>query len=104
MVVKERDFASLFINLFVTTCAMNCALIIMTLNLTENEISKNIILNVIYRQPNGDVKASKDYFNHLFPKNDKKVILVPDFSINVLDFENNKIVAHFFSQHDSNNK
>ena len=56
----------------------------------ENKRSKNIVLNLIYRQPNG---ISKNYFNDFFSKNeknDKKIKLVGDFHINALHFENNK--------------
>ena len=59
----------------------------------ENKRPKNIVLNVIYRQPNGELEIRENYFNDFFSKNeknDKKIILVEDFSINVLDFENNK--------------
>ena len=41
---------------------------------TENEKSKNIILNVIYRHPNGDLKVSEDYFNDFFFYNPLKII------------------------------
>ena len=74
----------------------------------ENKRSKNIILNVIYRQPNGE-----NHFNDFFSKNEEKyknIILVGDFNINILYFENNKKVgrkifeSNVFSQYDSNKK
>ena len=39
----------------------------------ESKGSKNIILNVIYRQPNGNLKVSKNYFNVFFPKMTKMI-------------------------------
>ena len=62
MVAKEEYSVSLFMNLFVTTFAKICALAIMTLKhllQKSNKRSKNIILNVIYRQPD------RDYFRRL---------------------------------------
>ena len=57
MVAKEEDSVSLFMNLFVTTFAKICALTILTLKQLlqkSNKRSKNIIRNVIYRQPDTD--------------------------------------------------
>ena len=34
----------------------------------ESKRSKNIILKVIYSQPNGDLKASENFFNNFFSK------------------------------------
>ena len=54
----------------------------------ESKRSKKIILNVIYWQPSGDLKVSENYFNDFFSKNEKnckKIILLGDFNINVLD-------------------
>ena len=65
-----------------------------------------MVLNVIYRQPNGDLKVSENYFNDFFSKtekNDKKIILVGDFNINVWDFENNKKVEKILNQMFSHN-
>ena len=48
-------------------------------------------MNVIYRQLNGDLKVSENYFNDSFSKNernDKKIILAGDFNINVEKFLN----------------
>ena len=57
--------------------------------------SKNIILNTIYRPPNGDMKQCVIHFKDLFSKNGKNlknIVLAGDFSINCLDFETNKNV------------
>ena len=65
-----------------------------------------MVLNVIYRQPNGDLKVSENYFNDFFSKtekNDKKIIFVGDFNMNVLDFENNKKVEKNLNQMFSHN-
>ena len=67
---------------------------------------KNIILRVIYRQSNGDVKVSENYFNDFLSKNEtnyKKMILVGDFNINVFDFENNRKVEKYLNQKFSRN-
>ena len=67
---------------------------------------KNIILRVIYRQSNGDVKVSENYFNDFLSKNEtnyKKIILVGDFNINVFDFENNRKVEKYLNQKSSRN-
>ena len=67
---------------------------------------KNIILRVIYRQSNGDVKVSENYFNDFLSKietNYKKMILVGDFNINVFDFENNRKVEKYLNQQFSRN-
>ena len=72
----------------------------------ENKRSKNIVLNVIYRQLNGGLKVSENYFNYFFSKidkNDKRIILVGDFNINVLEFENNKKIEKFLNRIFSHN-
>ena len=56
-----------------------------------NKKCKNIILNTIYRSPNGDVETCENYFKNLFAKND----MADDFNLNVFDFENNKKVQNF---------
>ena len=51
--------------------------------------SKNIILNTIYRPPNGDMKQCETYFKDVFSKNGKNlknIVLAGDFNINFLDF------------------
>ena len=62
--------------------------------------SKNIILNTIYRPPNGDMKQCAIHFKDMFSKNDKNpknIVLAGDFKINVLDFETNKKVQDFLN-------
>ena len=61
---------------------------------------KNIILNTIYRSPNGDMKQCGTHFKDLFSKNGKNlknIVLAGDFSINFLDFETNKYVQDFLN-------
>ena len=62
--------------------------------------SKNIILNTIYRPPNGDMKQCESYFKYIFSKNSKNlknIVLAGDFNINFLDFERNKNVQHLLN-------
>ena len=62
--------------------------------------SKNIILSIIYRPPNGDMKQSETHFKDLFSKNGKNlknIVLAIDFNINYLDFETNKNVQDFLN-------
>ena len=62
-----------------------------------NKKYKSIILNTIYRPPNGDMETCENY---LFAKNDtvnKHIVLAGDFNLNVLDFENNKKVQNFIN-------
>ena len=110
MVAKGKDSVSMFMNLFGTTFAKICALKIMTLKHLLQKLRikdlKNIILRVIYRQSNGDVKVSENYFNDFLSKNEtnyKKMILVGDFNINVFDFENNRKVEKYLNQKFSRN-
>ena len=56
---------------------------------------KNIILNTIYRPPDGDMKQCDTHFKNLFSKNGKNlknIVLSEDLNINFLDFETNKRV------------
>ena len=65
-----------------------------------NENSKNIILNLTYRPPNGDVKEFEKYLNEILSTNDilkKEVIMAGDFNMNMLDFEQNKKVQNFLN-------
>ena len=62
--------------------------------------SKNIILNTIYRPPNGDMKQCKTHLKDLFSKNGKNlknIVLAGDSNINFLDFETNKNVQDFLN-------
>ena len=65
-----------------------------------NKKCKNIILNTIYRPPNGDIEICENYFKNLFAKNDtvnKHIVLADNFNLNVLDFENNKNLQNFMN-------
>ena len=65
-----------------------------------NKKCKNIILNTICRPPNGDTETCENYFQNLFAKNDtvkKHIVLVSDFDLSALDFENNKKVQNFIN-------
>ena len=65
-----------------------------------NEKSKNIILNMTYRPPNGDVKEFEKHLNKILSTNDilkKEVIMAGDFNMNLLDFEQNKKVQNFLN-------
>ena len=62
--------------------------------------SKNIILNTIFRSPNGDMKQWETHFKDIFLKNDKNlknVVLAGDFNINFLDFDTNINVQDFLN-------
>ena len=62
--------------------------------------SKNIILNTIYRLPNGDMKQCETHFKDAFSKNGKylkNIALAADFNINFLDFKTNKNVPDFLN-------
>ena len=62
--------------------------------------SKNIILNTIYRPPNGDMKQCETNFKDVFSKNGKNlkyIVLAGDFNINFLDFGTNKKVQDFLN-------
>ena len=63
-----------------------------------NKKCKNVILNTIYRPPNGDIETCENYFKNPLAKNDtvnKHIVLAGDFNLNVLDFENNKKEQNF---------
>ena len=63
-----------------------------------NEKSKNIILNLTYRPPNGDVKEFEQHLNKILSTNHilkKEVIMAGDLNMNLLDFEQNKKVQNF---------
>ena len=55
--------------------------------------SQNIIFNVGYRPPYGDINVCENYFENIFFKYDvmrKNMLLAGDFSINLHRFEQNK--------------
>ena len=62
-----------------------------------NKKCRNIIRNTIYRPPNGDIETCENYFKNLFDTVSKHILLVDDFNLNVLDFENNKKVQNFMN-------
>ena len=62
--------------------------------------SKNIILNTIYRPPNGDMKQCETHFKEIFSKNSKNlknIVLAGDFNINFLYFETSENVQDFLN-------
>ena len=64
----------------------------------ENKNSKNIVLNLVYRPPNGDHKELEKYFKSSLSKREishKDIILAGDFNITLLDFDANKKVQNF---------
>ena len=70
-----------------------------SLNILNKEY-KNIILNTIYRPPNGEIETCENYFKNLSAKNDtvnRHIFLAGDVNLNVLDFENNKKVWNFIN-------
>ena len=66
----------------------------------KNETSENIILDLTYKQPNGDAKEFEKHLNTILSTNDilkKDVIMASDFNMNMLDFEQNKKVQNFLN-------
>ena len=64
----------------------------------ENKNSKNIVLNLVYRPPNGDHRELENYFKSSVSKQEishKDIILARDFNINLLDFDANKKDQNF---------
>ena len=58
-----------------------------------NDHTKNFIINVVYRPPDGDLSISETFFRKILSENtnaNKTLFLVGDFNINVLDYENTK--------------
>ena len=63
-----------------------------------NKHSKNLILNLSYRPPQGDTILFEKNLQDLLLKNDvckKEILITGDFNINLLDYENNKKVQSF---------
>ena len=63
-----------------------------------NKQSKNLILNLSYRPPQGDTTLFEKHLQDLLWRHDvckKEVLITGDFNINLLDFENNKKVQSF---------
>ena len=60
-----------------------------------NKHSKNLILNLRYRTPQGDTILFEKNLQYLLLKNDackKEILITGDFHISLLDYENNKKV------------
>ena len=60
--------------------------------------SKNVILNLNYWSPNSDKALFEEHMKSVLSKTDatkKEVLLIGDFSINLLDFDKNKRVQSF---------
>ena len=63
-----------------------------------NKNSKSIVLNLIYQPPNGDPNELENNFEKIISKRKityKELVLVGDFNINVLDFNECKLVQSF---------
>ena len=74
----------------------------------ENKNSKDLVLNLTYRPPNGDHKELENYFKISLARSlslslslslekqnsHKDIILVGDFNMNLLDFDANKKVLN----------
>ena len=59
---------------------------------------KSILLNLTYRLPNGDRNELQNPFENVLSKQEitnKKLVLVGDLNINVLDFNESKMVQNF---------
>ena len=103
MIAKQEDSVSLFdeslcYHISKDLCTNNYDIETLAIKI-ENKRSKKIILNIIYRQPNRNLKVSENYFDDFFfknKKNYKKIILVGDFNITTLAFETNKKVKKIF--------
>ena len=77
---------------------INCeAIENLSVEISNNDV-KNIIFNIVYRPPDGDLEVCENYFQSILSHNsirNKNVILAGDFNINMLDFEQNKKVQNF---------
>ena len=63
-----------------------------------NRHSKNLILNLSYRPPQGDSTLLEKHLQDLLLRHDvckKEVLITVDFNINLLDFESSKKVQSF---------
>ena len=66
----------------------------------KNNEYKNIIFNVVYWPPDGDIDVCENYFKNIFFKDNvirKNILLAGDFNINLLYFEENKKVQNFIN-------
>ena len=63
-----------------------------------NKNSKSIVLNLAYWPPNGDPNKLQNHFKNILSKREitnKKLVLVGDFNINVLNFNESKMLQNF---------
>ena len=63
-----------------------------------NKNSKSVVLNLTYRPPNCDPNKLENHFKNILSKREitnKELVLVVDFNINVLDFNESKTVQNF---------
>ena len=63
-----------------------------------NKTSKSILSNLAFRPPNGDPNELENHFNNILSKQEitnKELVLVRDFNINVLDFNESQMVQNF---------
>ena len=63
-----------------------------------NSQTRNIICNVIYRPPDGDLNVCETFFKKILSDSttvNKTFFLTGDFDINLLEFETNKKVQSF---------
>ena len=63
-----------------------------------NKNFKSIILNLTHQPPNGDPNELENHFKNILSKREitnKELVLVGDFNINVLDFNESKMVQNF---------
>ena len=63
-----------------------------------NKNSKSIVLNLAYRPPNDDPNEPENHFKNILSKREitnKELVLVGDFKINVLEFNESKMVQNF---------
>ena len=65
-----------------------------------NKYTKNVIVNVTYRQPAGNIKVFEDSFKKILSSNkhrNKAVYLTGDFNLNLLDYETNAKVKSYLN-------
>ena len=72
----------------------------LSIEILNDNKTKNIILNVTYRPPEGDLNFCEQYFRDFLTKTtkcktNKNVVLAGDFNIDVLNFNNNKTIKNF---------
>ena len=86
-------------NLFVAQNeTINCEVIeSLSIEISNND-AKNIIFNIVYHPPDGDLAVCEKLFQSILSIDsirNKSVILAGGFNINKLDFESNKKVQNF---------